>query len=557
MKYVPLLTGILVPISLFLNIQSISVPLHTDRTEAKVIYVFSVLSLLFGALATVSLFIRMLERKIKWTTRLVMIGSWSSGLIGGLSLVLFYVIKKVHDISYNEAVVYLMLASATSLIAASMITYQIHLNEQHHQLYAWTLYHLSLVQRQFIILAISSVGYISIVSFIYTRIEKWPFEFALYWSIVSFTTIGFGDYSPKTVTGMVLVPPLTFFGIGLIGTTMWSLRNVFLEFLALRLASEYNKAFVENVVYEVPIPSTDDIPTMGRPPRPKPVQKQRKAVSGLFLETDMMSHSLPSSMQAPRSRSSSPPRLMDDRDDLPHHVPLRHHSYSEGGPPVDSHRTMTISRSSRLPSLTIVGNEALKEHHIEMATVKIIKKQAMYSFAIVMVNIVVSGIVFAYLEGWTVWEGFYFAYCSFTTIGILNSLGYGDYVVRTYLGRSLFIWFIFIAISSSTYLVSMISELAMNEWTVTTDTISKRVDRYETKAKWKRMYQNPHSEEPSEIEPTHPATMVHIPQEPSGMRISNPSPRAYSVSITRSMNALYTVDEEQRPLMESPVSETD
>jgi hypothetical protein len=363
----------------------------------------------------------MLERKIKWTTRLVMIGSWSSGIIGAVSLVLFFALRKVHDISYNEAVVYLLLASATSLIAASMITYQIHLNEQHHQLYTWTLYQLSLVQRQLIILTISSVVYISVVSFIYTQVEKWPFEFALYWCIVSFTTIGFGDYSPKTVMGMILVPPMTFIGIGLIGITMWSLRNVFLEFLALSLASEYNKVFVENVIYEVPIPSTDDIQPMDRPPiPPKSIQKQRKGVNGLFQDTDLTSHSLPSSSQVPRSRSSSPPRLMEDRDTLPQHTPLRHHSFSEGGSHDHSHRTMTISRSSRFPSLTIVGNESLREHHIEMATVNIIKKQALYSFSIVVVNIVFSGIVFAYLEGWTVWEGFYFAYCSFTTIGTPN-----------------------------------------------------------------------------------------------------------------------------------------
>jgi hypothetical protein len=104
----------------------------------------------------------------------------------------------------------------------------------------------------------------------------------------------------------------------------------------------------------------------------------------------------------------------------------------------------------------------------------------------------------------------------------------------------------------------MISELAMNEWTITTDTISKRVDRYETKAKWKRMYRN-------EVGPSQtrdgdvplPANL-NIPQDAPVSRMTNPSPRAYSVSITRSMsNALYSLDEERRPLMESPVSDSD
>ena len=42
------------------------------------------------------------------------------------------------------------------------------------------------------------------------------------------------------------------------------------------------------------------------------------------------------------------------------------------------------------------------------------------------------------------------------------------------------------AIATSTFLISMLNELASNQWVVTKTSIAKRVGRYETKAKLKK-----------------------------------------------------------------------
>jgi hypothetical protein len=104
----------------------------------------------------------------------------------------------------------------------------------------------------------------------------------------------------------------------------------------------------------------------------------------------------------------------------------------------------------------------------------------------------------------------------------------------------------------------MIAELALDQWTVTCDTIEKRVDRYETKAKLKKKYggmktkassasivadslQYPHVS--SEIEPLMEG-LREMPSRSSEMAIGqgregregnhSPSlPRALSVSVTR------------------------
>jgi hypothetical protein len=79
-------------------------------------------------------------------------------------------------------------------------------------------------------------------------------------------------------------------------------------------------------------------------------------------------------------------------------------------------------------------------------------------------------------------------YFSFSSKYFFNFLlRYGDYKPKTLFSKSIFIWFIFIGIGSMTYLGSMISERALNEWVVTVKLIERRVDRYERKAKIKKM----------------------------------------------------------------------
>ena len=86
----------------------------------------------------------------------------------------------------------------------------------------------------------------------------------------------------------------------------------------------------------------------------------------------------------------------------------------------------------------------------------------------------------------------------------------------------------------------MLSELAFDQWKVEEDHIAKRVDRYETKARWKQKYASPALSpqvkgKGKEVDP--PAHDVdHV--EPLVLDAPEMEreikPRAYSVSISRS-----------------------
>ena len=59
--------------------------------------------------------------------------------------------------------------------------------------------------------------------------EDRPFHDALWWAIVTLTTVGFGDISPETLGGRLIGVVLMFFGIGVLGTFTATIAGAFVE----------------------------------------------------------------------------------------------------------------------------------------------------------------------------------------------------------------------------------------------------------------------------------------------------------------------------------------
>ena len=72
-----------------------------------------------------------------------------------------------------------------------------------------------------------SLTVILIASSLYCISEKVSFGTALWWSITTATTVGYGDVSPTTGLGKTAAVLLMFLGIGFIGMLTSSLTNFF------------------------------------------------------------------------------------------------------------------------------------------------------------------------------------------------------------------------------------------------------------------------------------------------------------------------------------------
>lgn len=501
-QYIPLTTGIILPLATFINVQSITVPgwtwIHSPigYHRSGLVSACTILSLAFGTLATISLFVRMLEKKIKWTTRLFITGSTGQGIFNLITLLLFPILhQQVPGSNYTEGVTYCLLSAVLSLISGGLAAYLHHLNR--NQTYSYTLYELSSVQRQLILLTIGWFLYLVSTSLLYAYLENWHFDDALYWAVVTYSTIGFGDFHPTNSVSMALFPVIALFGVALLGTQAWSIHNVILEQLTLGLAGHYSREFGD-----------------GTAPNMQPhVVVRRMSDSALYCQ-HLPGH--PSSVSSPASSNIA---MDHDMPDLHLGIPM---------PPESNRRKLTVSRSQQLPKVTIIG-QGLQETHVINLTRDILRYHIIFGASILCITIFSAACIFAELESWTIFEGLYFSYNS------IVSIGYGDYVLKTRMGRSIFIWYVFFSICFSTYLASMIAEIALDEWSVTVGTIEKRVDRYETKATLKRYGKSTLSlkaktkpEIPSE---TRPLLIENRPGDNSSDSESE-QPRAFSVSVT-------------------------
>lgn len=85
-------------------------------------------------------------------------------------------------------------------------------------------------QRTLMMQTISLMGYLLIGAAVYTALEGWQFNDAVYWADFTLLTIGIGDnFVPISHAGRALVLPYTFGGILAVGLVISSIRSMLLE----------------------------------------------------------------------------------------------------------------------------------------------------------------------------------------------------------------------------------------------------------------------------------------------------------------------------------------
>jgi hypothetical protein len=136
-KHIPL-ASVALPLATFLNLQSVAAggwAYEYETSRSISVQLTSILAILSGCLGSGALFVRMLEFKIKWMSRLIIYGSYLQFLFNVITLTLFLMDNRHVPIFYNVGVLFNGIAAITSFGVGTTTVYLYHRNKNQAYVY--------------------------------------------------------------------------------------------------------------------------------------------------------------------------------------------------------------------------------------------------------------------------------------------------------------------------------------------------------------------------------------------------------------------------------------
>lgn len=128
--------------------------------------------------------------------------------------------------SLTQAFYYAIMAAALYFIIATLMVFTVYGAFQGHYPKEFKL---TMSQRTLMLQTISFMVYMLGGAAVYSRVEKWRFPDAVYFSNFTLLTIGIGDITPTTHLGRGLLFPYAIGGIVILGLVVGSIRSLVLE----------------------------------------------------------------------------------------------------------------------------------------------------------------------------------------------------------------------------------------------------------------------------------------------------------------------------------------
>ncbi|KAL6590265.1 voltage-gated potassium channel [Neocallimastix sp. 'constans'] len=608
-----LIVGLILPFSVLLNIQSSEIPAWYKKKTKEPIYFPSsvvwvrIFGQFAGTIATIALLLKSVHigssfTILKWRLYkkhrgvIMIIGAIVQCLCSMFILFYYYENYCNYSNDYVPAgeVSYFTISSIVlSFFSAVLLSKDANKrNRIFRQSGQKPKNRLSYMQRQLIVLEIVVILYIIIGGLIYSNLEGWTFNDAVYFSIITLMTCGTGDYSPNSFAGRLILIIYAIPGILLTAYTVYSIYSVISEIIYAKVYKDFtrfinvsNDIFFQNLLkhdktnansnenknntqnptqlsigngnndHEINVPSTsvndklsecnddlgfttfDSITDSNIYEEPSSYLDKKNnnistsddsnnneyvsilanpAVYSSSNEDESVSEnselgqlihhhrnnkdknapiystigpnmsSIVSPVQLPQKNYSS---ILSDyhrysrygysyysSEDIENKTSLLNQSsFSnevDGGSNNHSRRkTFMLARrntfninQSNVQEMQIYSNS---DKEIEIDTEKVLKqthdlniRQLKLSLGVLILIIVVFSIIYSWIEHWTFFEAVYFCFVNLCTIG------YGDFVPKTIYGKSIYIFFIYVAVPSTTWLGTVLFELATGRWEV-------------------------------------------------------------------------------------------
>ncbi|KZO91976.1 hypothetical protein CALVIDRAFT_601812 [Calocera viscosa TUFC12733] len=234
-RYTPILSGIIVPFAILLEIPGLTEHWYI-RTENNVTVDYQPnplildiglgISMAAGVIANLALVARFLERRVFVSSIIAISALAVHDIINVVTVTVFGVIHRFNDgFTYGEA----YWITVCSTIASTFVNITLIYDMVKTKDFSHSGSGLTAKQRSLVIVVMLLICYIALGALINSFANNLSFQDALYFTIVTIETIGYGDIVPTTVFGQIFICFYVAFGILNLALAVGTTRETIIE----------------------------------------------------------------------------------------------------------------------------------------------------------------------------------------------------------------------------------------------------------------------------------------------------------------------------------------
>ncbi|KZT52621.1 hypothetical protein CALCODRAFT_486969 [Calocera cornea HHB12733] len=511
-RYTPILSGIVVPFAILLEIPGLTEHWYI-RTENNITVDYQpnplildiglAFSMAAGVVANFALVMRFLERRVFVSTMVATVALAVHDVINVVIVTVFGVIHRFNDgFTYGEAYWITVCSTVASTFVNITLIYDLVKTKD----FTHSGSGLTAKQRSLVIVVMLLICYLALGALINAFANSLSFQDALYFTIVSIETIGFGDIVPTTVFGMIFICAYVTFGILnlalAVGTTRETIIEAFENAYRIRRAKIHKRRKEHREARKKQQEEEDRLRELGLMPRYVTVRSGRGGASqklvpvfpdGAMVQSPIGENPMSANGIGPLPGPTVSALVLNSAGGLgltpvtastlvpPSTGNGTTNGHSPGlasvpesstvvpsGPPTVDGTEAILSPQEQAKKLAAdlrddmmhMGHSTNQEEESYVEFKKRMDKEETREFytklsvawSLFFVFWMAGAAIFSKTEGWTFAIGMYFCFISFTT------LGYGDYSPKSPAGRAIFCVWALAGVAAMTILIAVISE---------------------------------------------------------------------------------------------------
>ena len=235
-RWTPILSGLLQPFSILLEIPGLTEHWYV-RTVNNVPVVYQpnpvildvglAISVICAVIANIALISRFLERRVLMSTIVTIIGLSIHDLINIVAVTTFGIVHRFNDgFTYSEAFWLCVCSTVASMFTNGTLIYDLIKTRDFRRSGSG----LTAKQRSLVIIVMILLVYMAIGALCFNYLlPDIPFQNALYFTVVSIETIGFGDITPHTLGAKIFLFFYAPIGILNLAVTVGTARDTLIE----------------------------------------------------------------------------------------------------------------------------------------------------------------------------------------------------------------------------------------------------------------------------------------------------------------------------------------